>query len=83
MFILSCFFYLFLWDLDARDQFEKATTEKLSCEEEVTRSRQTVELAKPLVLGSEVSEGWERRGHPGLALGKLSPNYTRNLDWIL
>ncbi|XP_076016721.1 dynein axonemal heavy chain 11 [Genypterus blacodes] len=47
-----------LEDLDASlqsltAQFERATAEKLSCQEEVTRTNQTIELANRLVKGLE------------------------------
>ncbi|KAI3360460.1 hypothetical protein L3Q82_002355 [Scortum barcoo] len=35
-------------------QFERATTEKISCQEEVTRTNQTIELANRLVKGLEM-----------------------------
>lgn len=35
-------------------QFEKAAAEKLHCQEEVTRTRQTIELASRLVGGLQV-----------------------------
>lgn len=56
-----------LQDLDSSlqsltTQFEKATAEKISCQEEVASTNQTIELANRLVKGLEVSwegpQGW-------------------------
>lgn len=58
-------FHGFLWfvsqDLDATlqsltAQVEAATAEKLSCQEEVQRTNQTIELANRLVKGLEVNK---------------------------
>ncbi|KAM9352911.1 dynein axonemal heavy chain 11 [Symphorus nematophorus] len=55
-----------LVDLDASlqsltAQFEKATAEKISCQEEVTRTNQTIELANRLVKGLESEkERWSQ-----------------------
>nr|XP_046254731.1 dynein axonemal heavy chain 11 isoform X1 [Scatophagus argus] len=55
-----------LMDLDASlqsftAQFEKATAEKISCQEEVTRTHQTIELANRLVKGLESEkERWSQ-----------------------
>uniref|UniRef100_A0A671UN02 Dynein axonemal heavy chain 11 n=1 Tax=Sparus aurata TaxID=8175 RepID=A0A671UN02_SPAAU len=51
-----------LADLDASLQsltahFEKAIAEKISCQEEVTHTNQTIELANRLVKGLEVNKG--------------------------
>lgn len=63
---IACF-GLFLQDLDASlqsltAQFERATAEKISCQEEVTRTNQTIELANRLVKGLEVNNEVEREG---------------------
>lgn len=55
------FFVFFLQDLDASvqsltAQFERATAEKISCQEEVARTNQTIELANRLVKGLEVNK---------------------------
>lgn len=52
-------FGLFFQDLDASlqnltAQFEKATAEKIGCQEEVACTKQTIELANRLVKGLEV-----------------------------
>ncbi|TMS10512.1 Dynein heavy chain 11, axonemal [Larimichthys crocea] len=55
-----------LMDLDASlqsltAQFERATAEKISCQEEVTRTNQTIELANRLVKGLESEkERWSQ-----------------------
>ncbi|XP_043973511.1 dynein axonemal heavy chain 11 isoform X1 [Gambusia affinis] len=55
-----------LTDLDANlqsltAQFERATTEKISCQEEVTQTTQTVEMANRLVKGlMEEKERWSQ-----------------------
>uniref|UniRef100_UPI0037E727D7 dynein axonemal heavy chain 11 n=1 Tax=Semicossyphus pulcher TaxID=241346 RepID=UPI0037E727D7 len=42
-------------------QFERATAEKISCQEEVTRTNQTIELANRLVKGLELEkERWSQ-----------------------
>lgn len=55
-------FGLFFQDLDASlqnltAQVERATSEKISCQEEVTHTNQTIELANRLVKGLEVKQG--------------------------
>lgn len=58
---MFCFaFALRLQDLDSSlqsltTQFEKATAEKIGCQEEVASTNQTIELANRLVKGLEVS----------------------------
>lgn len=52
--------YSRLQDLDSSlqsltTQFEKATAEKIGCQEEVASTNQTIELANRLVKGLEVS----------------------------
>lgn len=58
---MAFFIGLFLQDLDASlqsltAQFERATAEKISCQEEVARTNQTIELANRLVKGLEVNK---------------------------
>lgn len=58
-------FVVFLKDLDSSlqtltAQFERATTEKISCQEEVTRTNQIIELANRLVKGLEVKQEGRR-----------------------
>lgn len=67
------FFVLFIQDLDASLQsltadFRTATAEKISCQEEVTRTTQTIELANRLVKGLMVNKGRSR--HLVAALGQ-------------
>lgn len=66
-----CAFYI--QDLDSHlqsltAQFERAAAEKLHCQEEVTRTRQTIELASRLVGGLQVL-------HEQVGLGSAS-GYT-------
>lgn len=68
------FVFVFLCqDLDASvqsltAQFEQATAEKISCQEEVARTNHTIELAHQLVRGLEVKKKQRRRSLVWLTL---------------
>lgn len=66
-------FVLLCQDLDASvqsltAQFEQATAEKISCQEEVARTNHTIELAHQLVRGLEVKKKQRRRSLVWLTL---------------
>lgn len=66
-----------LQDLDSSlqsltTQFEKATAEKISCQEEVASTNQTIELANRLVKGLEVS-----REGPQALLVPFGPDWQK------
>lgn len=75
-------FGLFLQDLDASlqsltAQVERATTEKISCQEDVTQTNQTIELANRLVKGLEVNKGiWSLLVPLGLTWHKVNCQFA-------